>query len=137
METTLSALANTVFALHLIFVAAVVLSTAALCLGFYRTRRRLFLTHCVGVYAMAGGQLMLRACPLVPIEHALREAGGGQPLYGGSFILFVVERITGLDLPGVLVASLSMLVIVLTTVALVDALRSHPLAWRVRRWAMS
>ena len=122
METTYLGLANAVFALHLVFVLAVALSTAALCLGLYRTRLPLFLTHCFGIYAMAVGQLLLRACPLVPLEHALREAGGAEPLYSGSFILFVVERMTGLELSAVLVASLSILVIVLTTVALVEAL---------------
>ncbi len=124
MDTTLLGLANAVFLLHLVFILAVVLSTAALCLGLYRTRQPLFLTPCFDIYTMALGQLLLRACPLVPLEHVLRKAGGGEPWYSGSFILFVVERITGQEFPGILVASLSILVIGLTTGALLNVLLS-------------
>ncbi len=122
METILLSLANAVFALHLFFVLAVMFSSAALCLGLYRTRQPLFLVHCSAIYAMAVGQLLLRGCPLVPLEHALREAGGAEPWYRGSFIAFVVERMTGLELPGILVTSLSILVIAVTTVALAELL---------------
>ena len=122
METTYLGLANAVFALHFVFVLAVALSTAALCLGLYRTRRPLFAAHCLGIYAMAVGQALLRACPLVPLEHGLREAAGREPWYSGSFIVFVVERVTGLETPVVLVAALSILVIALTTAALAERL---------------
>ncbi|MCI0855048.1 MAG: DUF2784 family protein [Chloroflexi bacterium] len=121
METAYTALASAVFALHLVFILAVAPSTAALCCGYYRTRPLFFLAHCICVYSMALAQLLLRACPLVPLEHMLREAGGGAPWYSGSFILFVVERLTGLHLPVALIASLSILVIVLTTAALLEA----------------
>ena len=121
MATAYLALASTVFALHLVFVLAVAPSTAALCRGYYRTRPLFFFAHCICVYSMALAQLLLRACPLVPLEHMLREAGGGAPWYSGSFILFVVERVTGIHLPVALIASLSILVVVLTTAALLEA----------------
>ena len=121
METAYLALASAVFALHLVFVLAVAPSTAALCRGYYRTRPLFLLTHCTFVYSMGLTQLLLRACPLVPLEHMLRESGGGAPWYSGSFILFVVERVTGLHLPVALIASLSILIVVLTTAALLEA----------------
>ena len=121
METVYLVLASAVFALHLVFVLAVAPSTAALCRGYYRTRPLFFLAHCICVYSMGLAQLLLRACPLVPLEHKLREAGGAEPWYGGSFILFVVERVMGIHLPVALIAALSILVVVLTTAALLEA----------------
>ena len=121
METVYLTLASAVFALHLVFVLAIAPSTAALCFGYYRTRPLFFLAHFVCVYSMAIAQLLLQACPLGPLEHGLPEAGGEAPWYSGSFILFVVERVTGLHLPVALIASLSILVVVLTTAALLEA----------------
>ena len=118
METTYLVLANAVFALHLVFVLAVLPSTVALCLGVYRTKEVLLTVHSVCIYGMALGQALLLACPLVQLEHSLREAGGTSPWYNGSFVVFVVERVTGFQLPVALVTSLSMLVLALTTIAL-------------------
>ncbi len=118
MDSIFSGMANAVFALHLAFVLGVVLSSAALVSGFYRTRQWLLVIHCTGIYAMAAGQAVLRACPLVPLEHGLREAGGGEPWYSGSFIVFVVNRVTGFELPVAVVVAFSMGAIALTTAAL-------------------
>ena len=118
MDTLYLVLAAAVFALHLLFVLAVLPSTALFCLGGFRSRPFLRQLHCLGVYAMAVGQIALLECPLVPLERALRAAGGEAPWYRGSFTAFVVERATGFDLPVAVVASLSILVIALTTAAL-------------------
>lgn len=122
MESIYTGLANAVFGFHLLFVLIVLPSTFALVVGFYRTKPQLMVAHCMGVYTMAVGLLLTRQCPLVPLEHTLREAGGGEAWYRGSFILFVVERATGLQLPVELIASLSILVIALTTVGLARVL---------------
>ncbi|MCH8025174.1 MAG: DUF2784 family protein [Chloroflexi bacterium] len=117
METAYTFLANAVFALHLLIVLAVLPSTALFCLGAYRRRSFLRQIHCLGVYVMAVWQIVLRECPLVPLEGALREAGGEAPWYRGSFTLFVVEWTTGFHLPVVVITSLSVLIIALTTIA--------------------
>ncbi len=118
METAYTFLANAVFALHLLIVLAVLPSTALFCLGAYRRRSFLRQIHCLGVYVMAVWQIVLRECPLVPLEGALREAGGEAPWYRGSFTLFVVEWTTGFHLPVAVVTFLSILIVALTTVAL-------------------
>lgn len=121
METAYTFLANAAFGLHLLIVLVVLPSTALFCLGVYRRRSFLRqihgLGHCLGVFVMAGWQIVLRECPLVPLEGALREAGGEAPWYRGSFTLFVVEWTTGYQLPVVVITFLSVLIIALTTVA--------------------
>ena len=118
MDTLYLILADAVFALHLLFVLAVLPSTALFCLGGFRSRPFLRQLHCLGVYAMAIGQIVLLECPLVPMERALRAAGGESPWYRGSFTAFVFEQATGFHLPVAVVASLSILVVAITTVAL-------------------
>ena len=122
MDTTYIVLADAVFALHLLFVLAIGLSTALFCLGAYRTRPLLAQLHCSLVYAMAIAQAVLLECPLVPLERSLREAAGESLWYHGSFIVFVVERATGFHLPVIVVTCLSILVIALTTAALLARL---------------
>lgn len=127
------ALANAVFGLHLLFVLALGPSSALFCLGRYRTHPLLAQLHCAAIYAMAIGQTALNQCPLVVLEHELREAAGESPWYYGSFSVFVVERLTGFRLPVELIFSLSMSVVVLTTAALLVSLLRTP---RGRRAAL-
>ncbi len=117
METAYTFLANAAFGLHLLFILAVLPSTALFVLDGYRSWPPLRYAHCAGVYAMAAWQIVLLECPLVPLERALREAAGESLWYRGSFTVFVVEWSTGFHLPVVVVTSLSILIIALTTIA--------------------
>lgn len=121
MDTAYVALADTVFGLHLLFVLALGPSTALFCLGGYRRRPFHAQLHCLGIYGMAIGQTVLRECPLVLLERTLREAAGHSPWYYSSFSVFVVQRLTGFELPAVVIFSLSTLVVVATTAALLTA----------------
>jgi len=118
MDPTLVVLADAVFGLHLLFVLALGPSTALFFLGRYRRLALLGHLHCLGIYAMAIGQTSLNQCPLVLLEHTLREAAGESRWYYGSFSVFVVERLTGYELPVEVIFSLSTLVVALTTAAL-------------------
>ena len=131
MDTTYVVLANAAFGLHLLFVLALGPSTAFFFLGGYRKRPFLAQLHCAGIYGMAIGQTTLQQCPLVLLERASREAAGESPWYYGSFSVFVVERITGFELPVTVIFSLSTLVVALTTAALLPTLL-RPVAARAR-----
>jgi hypothetical protein len=103
-ETLYMSLANTMFALHLLFVLAAAPSTLLFAGGWYRSRPLLAQLHCAAVLAMVVGQAVARECPLVTAERAFREAAGHEPWYEGSFIVFVIDTVTGLT-PSVNVAT--------------------------------
>lgn len=127
-------LADAAFGLHLLFVLALGPSTALLLLGHCGGRLALYgrvamlsHLHCVAVFAMAVGQTTLNQCPLVLLEHTLREAAGETRWYYGSFSVFVVKWLTGYELPVEVIFSLSTLVVVLTVAHVI-----HLIAPRLR-----
>lgn len=67
--------------------------------GAYRRRPRVWHFHNACVAAMAAGQAVLWRCPLVALEEALRAAGGDEMWYSGSYVVFLVDRLTGFELP--------------------------------------
>lgn len=123
MDTMYTALADAVFGLHLLFALAILPSTALLCLGAYRNRPVLRTAQCLGISVMAVGQAVLLECPLVVLERTLRESASTSPWYHGSFIVFVFQRATGVQLPAGVVVSLSVLVISLSAAALLAQAR--------------
>ena len=118
MEYVNLGLANVTFGLHLLFVLLMLPSTTLFCLGYYRTRPLLQQAHCAAILTMGVGQAVLLECPLVSLERALRSPSGDSLWYDGSFVVFIVERTMGFNLPVVVVAFHAFLVIVLTAAAL-------------------
>ena len=118
MEYIYLGLASAAFTLHLLFVLVYLPSTALFCLGRYRRRPFLQQAHVISVFIMATGQLVLLECPLVTLERTLRGTAGSSLWYDGSFVVFIVERATTLQLPIIVLTILSILVVTLTAAAL-------------------
>ena len=119
MEYIYLGLASAVFTLHLLFVLVYLPSTALFCAGRYRRYPFLRQAHVISVFMMATGQLVLLECPLVWLERTLRGAAGSSLWYDGSFVVFIVERATTLQLPVVVLTIVSILVVAFTVAALI------------------
>ncbi len=119
MEYIYLGLASAVFTLHLLFVLVYLPSTALFCVGRYRRYPFLRQAHVISVFIMATGQLVLLECPLVWLERTLRGAAGSSLWYDGSFVVFIVERATTLQLPVVVLTIISILVVAFTVAALI------------------
>ncbi len=119
MEYIYLGLASAVFTLHLLFVLVYLPSTALFFVGRYRRYPFLRQAHVSSVFIMATGQLVLLECPLVWLERTLRGAAGSSLWYDGSFVVFIVERATTLQLPVVVLTILSILVVTFTVAALI------------------
>ena len=97
-------LANSVVALHVAYVAFVVLGLAAILIGGaagWRWVRNLWFraAHLAAIALVLFESLAGIACPLTTLENSLR-ARAGQPRYAGAFIGYWLDRLIFFSAPG-------------------------------------